>query len=367
MRDKLKMLEMLVDEIGTAPTLAEMPQRTLQDKGIAGPTSAHVIEQLHTPMNLAYVTFTTGSSAFQNIVGVTHEELPQRIAAACRVFQLAGVTAGQRMLVTYPPLVNVFSLAALAEAEVSHDFLLRSCQDALLLALIKKDYQVVLGESSFLRATLQQAITLGLAKLLPKKLCLLAAGTPLDLELLDIASQLDYSVHDLYGSQEFGWLALDGILLRDDLSLVASPRGQEYVEVVVGGMPTGDSFPLARQSHICNRQGHLLTYKRQRTQPNYEVVVTATPQHSRELIEKTARTLLRIKGCIVKVAANLVLEATATQLRLTPSLPLGEPGISGAEIMISGPVATQMFDTLVQAQFAFETQAKSDPTWLKRR
>jgi hypothetical protein len=45
------------------------------DKGIAGPTAAHVIEEIHTPLNLALVTFTTGSSAFQNIVGVTQNEL----------------------------------------------------------------------------------------------------------------------------------------------------------------------------------------------------------------------------------------------------------------------------------------------------
>ncbi|MFQ9936695.1 MAG: hypothetical protein ACLRXQ_12685 [Phascolarctobacterium faecium] len=40
----------------------------MADKGIAGPTAAHVIEDVHTPLNLAYLTFTTGTSAFQNIV-----------------------------------------------------------------------------------------------------------------------------------------------------------------------------------------------------------------------------------------------------------------------------------------------------------
>lgn len=367
MSDTLTMLEMLVRDMATAPTLAEMPRRTLFDKGIAGPTSAHVIEQLHTPLNLACVTFTTGSSAFQNIVGVTHEELPQRLEATMRALTLAGVTHEQRMLVTYPPLINVFGSGALAAAGIGHGFLQRSCQDALLLALAKEDYRVVLGESSFLRATLQQAIIMDMAELLPKGLCLLTAGTPLDLELLELARQLDYRVHDLYGTQEFGWLTLDGIPLREDLSMVSSPLGQDYVEVVVGGLPTGDSFPLSAQGHICNHQGRLLTYKRRRTQPNYEVVVTATPCHSRELIERTARTLLRIKGCIVKVAADLTLGAENTQLRLTPSLPQGETLPSCREIRLTGPHATLLFDTLVQAQLTFETQSKGDPAWLKRR
>lgn len=54
-------------EFGTGPLLAEMPRRTLADKGIAGPTAAHVIEELHTPLNLAYTTFTTGTTAFQTL------------------------------------------------------------------------------------------------------------------------------------------------------------------------------------------------------------------------------------------------------------------------------------------------------------
>lgn len=367
MQDKLRMLEMMVQEISTVPTLAQMPQRTLSGKGINGPTSAHVIEQIHTPLNLACVTFTTGSSAFQNIVGITHEELPQRIAAGCKAFQLAGIQPGDRMLVTYPPLINVFTADSLVEAGVSHGFLLRSCQDALLLALIKENYQVVLGESSFLRATLKQAKTMDLAGLLPEKLCLLTAGTPLDPELLELASEFNFTVHDLYGSQEFGWLTLDGQLLRDDLSLVASPYGQDYVEMIVGGLPTGDSFPVSPQGHICNTQGKLLTYKRQRTQPNYEVVIAATPYHSRELMERTARTLLRIKGCIVKVATTLVLTADATELKLVPGQPPDETPAPGCVATIRGPVATGLFDTLVQAQLTYERQSKSDPAWLKRR
>ncbi len=87
MNDPIAMLEWLVDAQQGIPTLAEMPRRTLSDKGIAGPTAAHVIEEIHTPLNLALVTFTTGSSAFQNIVGVTQNELLLRSAAG-------GVCAG---------------------------------------------------------------------------------------------------------------------------------------------------------------------------------------------------------------------------------------------------------------------------------
>lgn len=47
MNDPIAMLEWLVDAQQGIPTLAEMPRRTLSDKGIAGPTAAHVIEEIH--------------------------------------------------------------------------------------------------------------------------------------------------------------------------------------------------------------------------------------------------------------------------------------------------------------------------------
>ena len=84
MNDPIATLEWLLEAQPGIPSLEEMPCRTLDDKGIAGPTAAHVIEEIHTPLNLALVTFTTGSSAFQNIVGVTHNELALRTAAGKR-------------------------------------------------------------------------------------------------------------------------------------------------------------------------------------------------------------------------------------------------------------------------------------------
>ena len=64
-------MALMVSQYSTAPSFADMPRRTLSDKMVAGPTSAHVIEEVHAPLNIAYTTFTTGSTAFQNIVGVT--------------------------------------------------------------------------------------------------------------------------------------------------------------------------------------------------------------------------------------------------------------------------------------------------------
>lgn len=357
-------LTFLVSNVRSSPTLAEMPRRTLDDKGIAGATAAHVVEEVHTPLNLAYLSFTTGSSAFQNIVGVTYEEMPDRIRAGRLALERCGVLSGQHLVVTYAPLVNVFSKAGLVEHGATWSFLERSHRDALVLALCRDRPDAVIGESSFLCAGLVQAVEMGLQALLPEKLCLITAGTPLDLELPPIADRLGYRVHDLYGCQEFGWLFLDGVPLREDISLIASPRGGEYREVVVGGLPMGDSFPYSEGGHLCDPAGRLLTYKRLRTYPEYDVVVAATPRGAADLIQRTARSILRIKGRVVKVADDLWLGAPETELLLKWD-EAGRPG--GHVTSIRGPVLTALFDRLVDAQSAFQTNAKTDPTWLKRR
>ena len=77
--DMLKELEAWVEEWGTAPLYEEMPRKTLADKGAAGPTAAHALEEIHTPLNIAYTTYTTGTSAFQNPVGIVYEELPEAV------------------------------------------------------------------------------------------------------------------------------------------------------------------------------------------------------------------------------------------------------------------------------------------------
>jgi len=367
MSDDLDRFEELAETLSTAPSLAEMPRRTLADKGIAGPTAAHVIEEVHTPLNLAYLTFTTGSSAFQNIVGVAHSEVDGRCEVARRLFQALGMGAGRRMLVTYAPLVNVFAKAALDGCGIEWFFLSRSSRDAFLAKFCREKPDLLLGESSFIRAALSAARTLGLAEDLPKTCTILTAGTPLDLELLPVAEELGYAVHDLYGCQEFGWLTLDGVPLRDDLSLVASPAGKDYRELVVGGLPTADSFPVSDSGHVCNPAGKIITYRRRRTHPEYEVVVLATALASAESVDKAARTILRIKGRVVKVSPDLATGAPATELMLVPGLASGGIAESGDAPRFTGPVATKMFDDLLSAQVELQSTAKTDPVWTKRR
>ena len=139
MKDFLENLKFMIDEFGTSPTLEEMKRRTLLDKGIAGPTAAHFIEEVHVPLNLSYLTFTTGSSAFQNIVGVTHSEIENRVKASHNALQKAGVKKGDKILFTYPPLVNVFSNRALKEYGVQWCFLQRSSRDAFLSKLHEEE------------------------------------------------------------------------------------------------------------------------------------------------------------------------------------------------------------------------------------
>lgn len=366
MTDQLTAFEEAAETFSSAPSMGEMPRRTLQDKGIGGPTAAHVIEELHTPFNLAYVTFTTGSSAFQNIVGVTHTEIEGRCAVARRLFEKLGVESGARMLVTYPPLVNVFSQEALKRSGIEWFFLNRSARDSFIAKFCREKPSIILGESSFVRASLEEAKRLGLEGFFPKNCIIIAAGTPLDHDLIPVAEAYGFAVHDLYGCQEFGWLTLDGVELRDDLSLIPSPRGENYRELVVGGLPMGDSFIVSPSGHVCNPDGKIITYRRERTYPEYEVIVKATTFAAAQTVEKAARTTLRIKGRVVKVAVDLVTSADATRLVLVPGLPL-PGGAPVDEIHITGPDKTQMFDSIVQAQADFQKTSKTDPVWHKRR
>lgn len=366
MSDALVALESALSLFGDAPTLAEMPRRGLADKGIAGPTSAHLIEEIHTPFNLAYVTFTTGSSAFQNIVGVTHAEIQGRIEVAKTLFGRLGTSFGSDMLVTYPPLVNVFSKEALEACGIAWRFLERSSRDAFLLNACRERPSIILGESSFLRASLEQAIKIGIKSEFPAGCVFLVAGTPLDQGLLPLAEAFDCTVHDLYGCQEFGWLALDGRPLRDDITLVKSPRGPTFRELVVGGLPMGDSFVVSPSGHVCDRGGEIITYRRERTYPEYETVITHTTASATDTLERAARSILRIKGRVVKVAPHVRTDAPATRIELVPGLP-GTEGAWSDGIPLEGPAATRLLETLIAAQSDFQSSVKRDPTWIKRR
>ena len=356
--DLLAALETSVENLSAAPTLAAMPRRTLADKGIDGPTGAHVIEEIHTPFNLAYITVTTGSTAFQNIVGVTAEELPDRIAAARRALTLAGVQTGDHLLFTYPPLVNVFPKEALEQAGVSWSFLRTSSRDALNLALCQDRPAVVIGESSFLRLALEGAAQLGLTPLLPEQLIFIAAGTPLDPALAVTAQDTCKGiVHDLYGCQEFGWLTLNGVPLRDDLTLYQSDDS-EYRDLLVGGLPTGDRFPVLDSGHCQNAAGKIITYARQRGACDPEVVILASTARGRETVERLAKTITRIKAKVVTLSPELVLGHTHTVLSIS----------SGAApaLRLEGP-QTRMFDCLLAAQMAYQAGCKTDPAWIKGR
>lgn len=367
MKGMLAEISSMVKEFGSAPTFAEMPRKTLADKGIAGPTAAHTIEEVHTPLNLSYLTFTTGSSAFQNIVGITYAELPRRVQASCQVLERCGLKRGDRVLVTYPPLVNVFSGDAFRQYGLEWQFLVRSSRDAFLAALYDFQPQAVVGESSFIRASLEDARHMGVADELPQGLPLLTAGTPLDLELLPVAKDvLNATVHDLYGCQEFGWLCLDGMPVREDIELVKlHDRGaQEMYELVVGGLPMGDSFPVADSGHVCNSAGRIITYRRERSYPEYEVIVRATTLTSTVTLGRVVRSILRIKGRIVKIAPGVITGAEHTVLELKPDYVTAgdQPGV-----LIEGPQKTQFFDDMVQAQLDYQQKAKADPTWTKRK
>lgn len=243
---------------------------------------------------------------------------------------------------------------------------MRSSRDAFLAALYEFQPKAVVGESSFIRASLEDAKHMGVADELPKDIVLLTAGTPLDLELLPIAQEvLNAEVHDLYGCQEFGWLCMDGVPVRDDIELVKLPDngGQDMYELVVGGLPMGDSFPVSKSGHVCNRNGKVITYRRERTYPEYEVIVKATTLTSAVTLGRVARSILRIKGRVVKISPDVVTGAEHTVLELTPDyITAGKQ----QGIVIEGPEKTRFFDDLVQAQLDYQQKAKADPTWTKR-
>lgn len=153
--------------------------------------------------------------------------------------------------------------------------------------------------------------------------------------------------------------------MRDDIELVKLPDngGQDMYELVVGGLPMGDSFPVSESGHVCNRNGKVITYRRERTYPEYEVIVKATTLTSAVTLGRVARSILRIKGRVVKISPDVVTGAEHTVLKLIPDyITAGKQ----QGIVIEGPEKTRFFDDLVQAQLDYQQKAKADPTWTKR-
>ena len=356
----LNQLEEHVKNSPSAPNFQDMPRRTLMDKGMAGPSGAHVIEEVHTPHNLSYIAVTTGTTAFQNIVGVTSREIDDRISASIKALSLSGIKTGDHLLITYPPLVGVFPKEALMQYGVTWSFLQNSSRDALLLELCKIRPAAVIGESSFLRLALESAKRFGLIELLPQNVIFIAAGTPMDDELPHIVKQLAQGVvHDLYGCQEFGWLTLDGIPLRDDITLVKTDES-EYRDLFVGGLPTGDRFPILAQGHSQNPDGKIITYARIRG-GDFETTILKTTAKSRETVERLSRTVLRIKAKILRVSEQLELNSSETVLKIS------DYGNPEPHAIIQGPEKTKLVDSLLLAQLDYQSGQKTDPAWIKTR
>ena len=357
--DQLDAMREMIRSFGSGPLLEEMPRNTLADKGIAGPTAAHRIEEIHTPLNFAYLTCTPGSSSFQNLVGITQAELPARVEAGKRALEMAGLKRGDTMVVTYPPLVNVFSRQALEEWGIQVRFICRPSRDALLVELCTPPVEAVLGESSFLRAALVDARRLGLWDRLPQNLKVIAAGTPLDPELSDTLAPLPGAVlHDLYGCQEFGWLVMDGVSLREDITLWDSDRPDGRRHLLVGGLPTGDCFLMGKNP--LNPEGTVLTQTGRRSQQEPEVTILSTTLADPGTAARVARSILRIKAKIVRISPQLQCGQPETVLEV------GLPG-QNDHLCLRGSVVTKAFDDLAEAQKQYQRQAKNDPVWSKKR
>jgi len=355
-----------VEFFSTVPSFDEMDRRTLSDKGINGPTAAHVIEEVHTPLNYAYITFTTGTTAWQNLVGITPNEKEYRKNVGKNALKMAGVKEGDKALFCYPPLLNAITRGALDELGVSWSFLTKSSRDSFLMDLFYKRPNVIFGESSFLKVALKDAIRLDVAKDLPHVDIVNCIGTPLDLDAVEIIRDvLGARVNDIYGTQEFGWIAMNGQPVREDIDFVNSKVGPEYRETVVGGLPTGDSFPIVDSGHVLDKNGKVITYNRKRTMPDYEVYVKETTVNAKQTIERACRSILRIKSKVIKVPDDVVLESDRTVLELLPAIIPKD--YDEEPVIVEGPTKTKLFDLLVEAQLDYQTLSVKDPCWTKGR
>ncbi len=356
-----------VELFSTVPSFDEMDHRTLVDKGINGPTAAHIIEEVHTPLNYAYITFTTGTTAWQTIVGITPNEKEYRKSVGMNTLKMAGAKEGHKAMFCYPPLLNAITRGALEESGIEWTFLTKSSRDSFLMDVYYKQPNVIFGESSFLKVALQDAIKLDITDDLPQVDIVNCIGTPLDLEAVDIIKDvLGARVNDIYGNQEFGWITMNGTPVRDDIDFVRSMVGSDFKETVVGGMPTGDSFPIVDSGHVLDKNGKVVTYMRRRTQPDYEVYVRETTVNAKQTIERAARSILRLKTKVVKVPDDVAVDADRTVLELRPAIPTKtNEGLD--PIFVEGPVKTRLFDMLVQAQLDYQTLSVKDPCWVKGR
>lgn len=360
----------LVDAYGMGPSLEEMERNTLSDKWIDGATAAHRIEEIHTPLNIAYLTTSTGTSAFQNIIGVSYSELPDRIKATLKMLKMLGIKENARVLISYPPLVNVLYYEALRNMNITVLFPKRPSRDALLAALCKERPDAVFGEASFLLTAFRDARKMGITGYLPENLLVVCAGTPFLPEILNETEKLSgASLHDMYGCQEYGPLCLDGVPLREDLAFlpIETPRTNRNTQktggkdiryhVLVGGLPIGDIVQMGE--HILNSHGTIMTNKITRAEEEPLCEVVATTSYDRDIVRKTCRSILRLKGHVIKIGKQMATHAECTEIAVT----IPE---SGETFLLKGEKETRMWDSLMEAQKQLLVTAKNDPVWNKK-
>ena len=161
---------------------------------------------------------------------------------------------------------------------------------------------------------------------------------------------------------------MDGVPLRDDIAL-QNRNGKDYYELIVGGLPMSDSFPVSSKGHVLNREGRIITYRRMRTYPDFEVCVLESPLPNAEVVQRVARTILRTKARIVKCSPKLKTGADRTLLELTLSVSTGNSGVDESDMpaLIEGPEKTRLFDVFGEAQVKYELEKVWDPAYTKKR
>ncbi len=109
--------------------------------------------------------------------------------------------------------------------------------------------------------------------------------------------------------------------------------------------------------------GKIITYRRERTYPEYEVIVKATTL-SAVTLNRVARSILRIKR-----------PGSSRSVLKYRSMPNKQYWNCGAILyqelkylllQSPWPVQTEFFDTMVQAQLDYQQNSKADPVWTKR-
>ena len=354
--DILDRMEQELSAYGTGPLWEEMPRKSLENKIQNGPTAAHHIEEVHVPENYAYIACTTGSTAFQNLVAVTWEELPARIEAGVKALKMSGVPDGGKLLVTYPPLVAVFSEKAIENCHLEVSFIRRPVREAVLVSVIRDHPHAVIGESSFLRTVLEDAIRINIADQIPKDLILIAAGTPMDPALRDTAEKIGLSkVHDLYGCQEFGWISMDGQLLREDIFLMDGGREDGRKSLFVGGLPTGDCFYTEKPE----KKPVIRTETRLREEHDPEVYILSSTAASIETVYHTVKTILRTKARILRADEHTLCKQDETRIAVTYKK-------TGKKAILEGPHNTRLFDDILRAQILYQKSHRENPAWNKK-